>query len=143
MSLTLEQRQQLLEGDEKRDARQLPKMGYGDATTAPKWAQDIIIAVREAALSHGEFRMTPQQIADREQRALATRTFIHNKLFPTTKHTQNEDAALRSRAQRQALELHNDLKLLSRARLDAEARREAEELARQVAEENARIFPWM
>jgi len=116
----------------------------GDASGAPKWVQVRVIEVRRALIEKRAVPpMSPSYIAGAEQRsavaAAAMRTTA--RLFPT-KHTHNEDAALRSIAHRQAAELHNDLKVLSRARLASEENRAAALLAEQVAEENARIFPW-
>ena len=68
------------------------------------------------------------------------------RLFPMTKRhavaPTNEDAALRSIAHRQKLELHNDLMVLRRARFAAEEKREAAELAERVAEFHSAVWPW-
>jgi hypothetical protein len=144
MSLTSEQRQQLLEGDEKRGARQLPCYGFGDATGAPDWAQLRILQVREAIVEKRSIPApSPEYLAGCEQRsavaAAALRTVT--RLFPK-RNGDPDIATLRSIAHRQAAELREDAKVLSRARLDAQARREAEALAEGVAAFNAATFPW-
>jgi hypothetical protein len=83
-----------------------------------------------------------------EQRSAVARAALRtvNRIFPTTKRPaaapSSADAVLRSIANRQAVELHNDQKVLARARRDAEEKRNAEELATAVKAENARLFPW-
>jgi hypothetical protein len=84
-------------------------------------------------------------IEQRSVAAAALRTAA--RLFPTKSKQPacaptSDMAVLRSIARRQAAELHADLKVLSRARLDAEAKREAETLALEIADLNAEIFPW-
>jgi hypothetical protein len=73
MQLTVEQRH-LLEGDEKRDARKAPRLGFADATSAPDWAQTRILQIRSAIV---EKRSIPAPsrafIAGCEQRSLAQR----------------------------------------------------------------------
>jgi hypothetical protein len=63
---------QLLEGDERRAQRNLPRLGFGDATTAPAWAQARIVEIRQAVV---ENRAVPppsrEYIASCEQRSAA------------------------------------------------------------------------
>jgi len=78
---------QLLEGDEKRSARNLPKMGFGDATGAPlRFAQRIaevracIIARRPIPAPSAEYRaaanfeksLFPQQRANQHVETTTT-----------------------------------------------------------------------
>lgn len=68
----------LLEGDEKRHARQLPTMGFGDATDAPPRFAARIVEIRQAILAG---RPIPAPSA--EYRALAARAqAITQRLFP-------------------------------------------------------------
>jgi hypothetical protein len=76
--MTPEQRM-LLEGDEKRSARNLPKMGFGDATGAPPRFAARIAEIRSAIL---ERRPIPQPSAEYR----ATAQVIEQRLFPNTKH---------------------------------------------------------
>jgi hypothetical protein len=76
--MTPEQRQ-LLEGDEKRNARNLPPMGWADATTAsPRYA--LRIAQIRQCLQAG-LRIPPPSA---EYRAAAERAqAVEHRLFPT------------------------------------------------------------
>jgi hypothetical protein len=67
--MTPEQRQ-LLEGDEKRAERKLPRLGFGDATTAPPRMQARIVDIRQAILAKrpvpapsSEYRSQAEQFA--------------------------------------------------------------------------------
>jgi hypothetical protein len=66
---------QLLEGDEKRSARNLPKMGFGDATGAPPRFAARIAEIRSAIL---ERRPIPAPSAEYRASAMAFET----RLFP-------------------------------------------------------------
>jgi hypothetical protein len=148
MELSAEKRQELLIGDIERKTRNLPCFGFADATGAPGWAQRRILEIREALVENRAIPApSPEYLAGCEQRsavaAAAMRTVT--RLFPTTRPAaapSSADAVLRSIANRQAAELHNDQKVLARARRDAEEKRNAEELAEGVAAFNAATFPW-
>jgi len=103
MVLTNEQRQ-LLEGDEERSARNLPRLGWGDATTAPEWAKARILEVRQAIV---EKRSVPapsrDYVAGAEKRSLASRAFGFAKRI-----LRSEDSELRDRLAKQARRIHDD-----------------------------------
>lgn len=118
----------------------------GVSDDAPAFVKAYVTAFRSAQIEKRNISLVflKSYAAGIEQRSAAASAALRTvtRLFPTTKRTHNEDAALRSIAHRQAAELREDQKVLSRARLDAEAKREAEELAESVAAFNAATFPW-
>ena len=76
----------LLEGDEKRSARSLPLMGYGDATSAPPRFAARIVEIRSAVLAG---RPIPAPSA--EYRAAAERAqTVEKRLFPTRANQRPE-----------------------------------------------------
>jgi hypothetical protein len=76
--MTPEQRQ-LLEGDEKRSARNLPRMGWADATTAPPRFAARVAEIRQC-LQAG--RPIPAPSAEYRASAKA----FEQRLFPNTQH---------------------------------------------------------
>jgi hypothetical protein len=117
----------------------------GVSDDAPAFVKAYVTEFRSAQIEKRNISpvFLKSHTAGIEQRSAVASAALRSaaRLFPTTKRT-NEDAALRSIAHRQAAELREDQKVLSRARLDAEARREAEALAESVAAFNAATFPW-
>jgi hypothetical protein len=125
-------------------------LGFVSAETAPAYFRARILEVRRAIV---EKRSVPaptrEYIAGAEQRSMLAAAALRHvtRLFPTktkrpTAAPTSDLAVLKSIAHRQGLELHEDRKILSRARLDAEARVEAEKLADERREINRSIFPW-
>jgi hypothetical protein len=90
--MTPEQRQ-LLEGDEKRNARNLPRMGWADATTAePRFA--LRIAEIRQCLQAGR-PITPPSA---EYRAAAERAqAVEQRLFPQQRAKQHAETTTTTR----------------------------------------------
>jgi len=138
MQLTNEQRV-LLEGDAQRAQRNLPLMGWSDATTAPDWAKERILEIRSAIV---EKRSVPapsgRYIAAAERRSLTaighTAIDFGRKLFKPT-HTVSE------------LEWQKTVQqaLRTQATLNAKAEERQVEAARTeeaIADMHAELFPW-
>jgi hypothetical protein len=100
MNLTTEQRQ-LLDGDEARAQRNLPLLGWGDATGAPDWVKTRVLEIRSAIV---EKRSIPapshDYVAGAERRSAALG--FSQRLFPAL----NED--LRTKAVRLGAQIKAD-----------------------------------
>jgi hypothetical protein len=128
--------------------------GWASCESAPEPYRQRLIEIRMALFQNKPVPApSPEFTAGAEQRSAvasaALRTF--SRLFPNFTGTKTQRSAvapksemevLRSIANRQAAEVRADARVLARARLDAAAKREADELAEQVAEFNAATFPW-
>lgn len=124
--------------------------GWASCESAPEPYRQRLTEIRMALFQNKPVPApSPEFTAGAEQRsavaAAAMRT-VTRQLFPTTKRPAaapaNELAVLRSIANRQAASVREDQRVLARARRDAEGKREAAELAEQVAEFNDATFPW-
>jgi hypothetical protein len=128
--------------------------GWASAESAPEPFKQRIIEIRSALFQNKPVPApSPEWIAGCEQRSAVASAALStfSRLFPNFTKTQrqrpavaltSELAVLRSIAHRQAAELREDQRVLARARRDAEAKRAADELAEQVAEMTAEVFPW-
>jgi hypothetical protein len=124
-------------------------LGFVSAETAPSYFRARILEVRRAIVEKRSVPAPTREYIDgAEQRSMLAAAALRHvtRLFPTTKRPTaaptSDLAVLKSIAHRQSLELHEDRKVLSRARLDAEARVEAEKLADERREISRSIFPW-
>jgi hypothetical protein len=111
--LTQEKRSELLLGDIGREARNLPPMGWGDATTAPRYFQDRIVEVRHAIV---EKRAIPAESPAYVQ-AREIRMTLAEKAVRFVKNVFTSNADLHAQADRIARQIKRD---------EAHARAEAE-----------------
>lgn len=118
---------------------------------APEFAKNYIREYRASKLEQRCFNPVVLENTFRgiEVRSAVARAALRTeaRLFPAKAKRpavapKNEMDVLRSIAHRQRLELHEDAKTLSRARLDAEQKRAANLLEEQVIAEQRRLFPW-
>lgn len=122
MQLTAEQRQ-LLEGDEGRAQRNLPRLNFGDATSAPDWAQTRIIQVRSAIVEKRAIPAPSRRfIAGCEHRSLAQRQAV------SVVKRDDELEALKTKAHGQGQRIIADFRL---AGLPQNASERAEESRRR------------
>jgi hypothetical protein len=81
------EQKQLLEGDEKREARNLPRWGWGDATSAPPRIAARIVEIRAAVLAGHQ--MPPPSA---EYRGFAERAQrFEQRLFPQERVSQRAE----------------------------------------------------
>ena len=171
MEPTQEQRQELLEGDERRAERKLSPLGFGDATTAPDWARERIIEIRSAIV---EKRAVPAPTrswtAGAEKRSLArtaqgTRALnFVNRLLPTRTRSlediflqqygieyrvfraQQETETLKRRLHAQGQIIFGEKRRAREAdaarERAADAARDKEKREREIRETVRSIFPW-
>lgn len=151
MELTNEQRQ-LLEGDEERAARNLPKLGWASAASAPDWAKQRILEVRSAIVEKRSVPAPSREYLAGAERRSASLGFA-NRLFPTRR---NEDAELRAKAARLGEEIRRDAVRNAncvravfeggrcvRFEPDYEAmQRRTDEEAERIREVRRELFPW-
>lgn len=136
MQLTAERRQ-LLEGDEGRARRNLPRLNFGDAASAPDWAQLRIIQIRSAIVEKRAIPAASRSfIAGCEQRSLAKR-----QADPVVKR-DDELEALKTKAHSQGQRIIADFRLaglpLTASERSEESRRRRETVL-AMAEEIRRI----
>jgi hypothetical protein len=90
--MTPEQRQ-LLDGDERRSDRNLPRMGWADATTAPPRFAERVAEIRQC-LQAG-LRIPPPSA---EYRAAVERAqAVEQRLFPQQRAKQHAETTTRTR----------------------------------------------
>src|ERR1700734_840496 len=124
--LTQETRRELLLGDIGREARNLAPMGWGDATTAPRYFQDRIIEVRHAIIEKRaipaespayvqarEIRMTLAQKAVRFVRNVFTSNAdLHAQADRIARQIRKDEAHARAEAERKFFETASPEELL-------------------------------
>jgi hypothetical protein len=139
-----------MENDLLKENRSLGFVSLEDCTkNIPPHIMARLLELR-AAKASGKPAPAPSRgyIAEAEKRNLAAAAFrTVTRLFPAKTQRPavaptSELAVLRSIAHRQAAELREDQRVLARARRNAEEKRAADELAEQVAEMTAEVFPW-
>jgi hypothetical protein len=150
-TLTVEQRAELLMGDDERAVRNLPKLGWADASCAPAWAQARILEVRSAIVESRPIPAPSREfIAGAEQRSAALA--FASRLFPTRRNEED----LRVKAARLGEQIRQDaVRYASCVRAvfengkcvrfepDHEAmQRRADEEAEQIRQMRREIFPW-
>jgi hypothetical protein len=151
MELTTEQRV-LLEGDSQRAQRDLPLLGWGDATDAPDWAKQRILEIRSAIVEKRSVPSPSREYVAGAERRSAALGFVH-RLFPS----RNEDIELRAKAQSLGEQIRRDAVRTAscvKAVRDSSGRvthfepdyeamqRRTEQEAERIREMRRELFPW-